>query len=55
MSNVRRYLLTNSVLCWFFASLVVSLTAQAGEPGDAGFVPIFDGKSHNGWEGKPEF
>lgn len=55
MLSIRRYLFTNPVLCWFFASLVVSLTAQAGEPEDAGFVPIFDGKSLNGWEGKPEF
>ena len=28
-------------------------TAGRGE--DAGFVPLFDGKSLSGWEGKPEF
>ncbi|MEY3032897.1 MAG: hypothetical protein RLZZ622_1372, partial [Planctomycetota bacterium] len=55
MNNVHRYLLNRTVLCWFFASLVVSFTTQANEPGHAGFVSIFDGKSLDGWEGKPEF
>ena len=27
----------------------------AADPGDAAFVPIFDGKTLDGWEGKPEF
>ena len=44
------------VLVWLLACLVVSGAAAAAEDANtAGFVPIFDGKSLAGWEGKPEF
>ena len=32
--------------------LTLALTAAAGRAEDAGFVPLFDGKSLSGWEGK---
>ena len=35
--------------------LGLGLTASAGRGEDAGFVPLFDGKTLAGWEGKPEF
>ena len=42
------------VLSWCIACLTIS-PATAEDSADAGFVPIFDGKSLAGWEGKPEF
>jgi type 1 glutamine amidotransferase len=46
-------LFTRLATVWF--AFALGLTAAAGRGDDAGFVPLFDGKSLAGWEGKPEF
>jgi hypothetical protein len=43
------------VLAAAWCSLALLLTAGSGRGEDAGFVPLFDGKTLAGWEGKPEF
>jgi len=39
----------------FFWALALGLTVVVGRADDAGLVPIFDGETLTGWEGKPEF
>ncbi|HUT33822.1 MAG TPA: DUF1080 domain-containing protein [Planctomycetota bacterium] len=36
-------------------ALVLGMAAVAGEGGDEGFVPIFNGKDLTGWDGDPTF
>jgi hypothetical protein len=40
---------------WAAVLTALALLATAGRADEAGFVPIFDGTSLEGWEGKPEF
>ena len=55
ITNPLSRLLTRLGAACCLLGLGLGLTASTGRGEDAGFVPLFDGKSLAGWEGKPEF
>ncbi len=51
---MKRYTAVSAVVFFAVATLLVGTHHAAGEE-EAGFQCLFDGKTLNGWEGKPQF